>query len=287
MDIELLKTFLEVSRTRHFGKAAENLFVTQSAVSARIKLLEETVGIPLFYRARNNIQLTAAGQKLVRDAEGIVNLWNRARQQVLVRDEIETFLTISGVPSLWDIFLQDWLERLCRIKANTMFQADVQGREAQLRMLRDGSLDLAFTFDNPNESNLISREVTQVPLILVSAQSEITIDQAMSDGYILVDWGTSFALAHAQHFPDMPPPALRVGLGRIALSLLLNVGGAAYLAAPTARSHLEAGELFVVGDAPTIERAAFAIYARDNDRRQIIESILDEGLTDDGKDSEV
>ncbi len=39
MDTDLLKTFLEVSKTRHFGKAANNLFVTQAAVSARIKHL--------------------------------------------------------------------------------------------------------------------------------------------------------------------------------------------------------------------------------------------------------
>ena len=41
MDIEILKTFLEVARVRHFGKASESLFITQSAVSARIRLLEE------------------------------------------------------------------------------------------------------------------------------------------------------------------------------------------------------------------------------------------------------
>ena len=41
MDIRFLTTFIEVAKTRHFGKAAENLYLTQSAVSARIKLLEE------------------------------------------------------------------------------------------------------------------------------------------------------------------------------------------------------------------------------------------------------
>ena len=41
MDIDLLRTFLEVYRTRHFGRTAENLYLTQSAVSARIRLLEE------------------------------------------------------------------------------------------------------------------------------------------------------------------------------------------------------------------------------------------------------
>ncbi|MGH8579235.1 MAG: LysR family transcriptional regulator [Gammaproteobacteria bacterium] len=49
MDTEVLKTFLEVNRTRHFGKAAGNLFITQSAVSARVRQLEEAVGVALFF----------------------------------------------------------------------------------------------------------------------------------------------------------------------------------------------------------------------------------------------
>ena len=48
MDIRFLTTFIEVAKTRHFGKAAENLYLTQSAVSARIKLLEEYFHTTLF-----------------------------------------------------------------------------------------------------------------------------------------------------------------------------------------------------------------------------------------------
>ena len=82
MDIGLLKTFLEVNRTRHFGHAADNLYLTQSAVSARIRLLEQSVGVPLFTRTRNNIELTPAGQKLLKHAENILTAWNRARQEI-------------------------------------------------------------------------------------------------------------------------------------------------------------------------------------------------------------
>ena len=55
MDIGLLKAFIEVYRTRHFGNAAKNLFISQSAVSARIRQLEDELGIRLFTRDRNNI----------------------------------------------------------------------------------------------------------------------------------------------------------------------------------------------------------------------------------------
>lgn len=49
MDTELLKTFLEVSRTRHFGRAAESLYLTQSAVSFRIRQLENQLGCEPFH----------------------------------------------------------------------------------------------------------------------------------------------------------------------------------------------------------------------------------------------
>ena len=98
MDIDLLKTFLEVNRTRHFGRAADNLFITQSAVSARIQQLEERLGVRLFTRSRNNIQLTPQGRKLVRFAETITNVWNRARLEVAVEDETQIALSTGAIP---------------------------------------------------------------------------------------------------------------------------------------------------------------------------------------------
>ncbi|MGF1808122.1 LysR family transcriptional regulator, partial [Aliivibrio sifiae] len=71
MDTDLLKTFLEVTKTRHFGRAAEHLFLTQSAVSFRVRQLESQLGNPLFTRQRHNVQLTAAGERLLPYAEAI------------------------------------------------------------------------------------------------------------------------------------------------------------------------------------------------------------------------
>lgn len=82
MDTELLKTFLEVQKTRHFGKAADNLYLTQSAVSFRIRQLEQSLGTNLFYRSRNNIQLTASGEALLPHAIAVIQALNNARLQI-------------------------------------------------------------------------------------------------------------------------------------------------------------------------------------------------------------
>ena len=72
MDLELLRTFLEVHRNRHFGRASETLHLTQAAVSARIKHLESLLGVQLFDRLRRDIRLTPEGNRLVRYAERLL-----------------------------------------------------------------------------------------------------------------------------------------------------------------------------------------------------------------------
>lgn len=275
MDTDLLNTFIEVHRTRHFGRAAENLFLTQSAVSARIRLLEETLGVQLFTRARNDIQLTPAGSRLLKHAEAILNAWNRARQETALGEQDAAQLAIGAVWSLWDIFLQEWLHRLHRHRPRVSLQAEAHATEVLIRKLLDGVLDLAFTYEPPQLAELEVREVQPIRLILVASQPQSTAAQAVADGYIWTDWGTSFAIAHARHFPGLPPPSMRVGLGRMALALLLDGGGAAYLAEPMATDYLRSGRLHRVVDAPEIDRQVYAVYPYAIERRSLIVDALE------------
>jgi len=275
MDISLLKTFTEVNRTRHFGQAAENLFITQSAVSARIRLLEQTVGVPLFTRARNNIELTYAGEKLLKHADSIISAWNRAKQEIAVEDIAQIPLAVGGVPSLWDILLQQWLNNLIMRDPNVTVHAEVHGPEVLVRRLLDGALDLAFSFESLQMTELVVKEVATINLVLVSSKPDLNAEQAVKSDYVLVDWGTSFAIAHAQHFVDIPPPRLHVHLGRIAYAYLLECGGSAYLAESMVGEELQTKKLFRVEDAPVIKRLAYAAYSPVSDKRQFIDEVLD------------
>lgn len=91
MDTELLKTFLEVSKTRHFGRAAESLYLTQSAVSFRIRQLETQLGTNLFTRHRNNIRLTVAGERLIPYAESLMNTWLLAKKRLAMLLNIQSY----------------------------------------------------------------------------------------------------------------------------------------------------------------------------------------------------
>ena len=100
MDTELLKTFLEVERTRHFGRAAENLYLTQAAISSRIRQLENTLGVSLFNRHRNNINLTPAGERLKPHAEAIMTSWSRALQESALGSDQSLQIALGGATYL-------------------------------------------------------------------------------------------------------------------------------------------------------------------------------------------
>ena len=274
MDIDLLRTFLEVYRTRHFGRTAENLYLTQSAVSARIRLLEETLGAPLFTRTRNDIQLTPAGTRMLKYAEAILNAWNRARQDAALGEEDKVSLAIGASYSLWDILLQDWMHQLYGTMPRVSLQAEALGPELLIRKLLDRALDVAFMFEPPQMAELEVREIALIRLIMVADRPNLTAREAVGNGYIMTEWGTSFAIAHARHFPDMPPPAVRMGLGRMALAFLLYNGGATYLAEQAVSEHLASERLHRVNDAPIIDRQVYVVYPIASERKPLLEQAL-------------
>ena len=82
MDTELARTFLEIVSTGSFVRASDRLNVGQTTVSARIRILEQQLGRPLFVRNKGGATLTPEGERFLRYAPAFVQLWQRARHQV-------------------------------------------------------------------------------------------------------------------------------------------------------------------------------------------------------------
>jgi DNA-binding transcriptional LysR family regulator len=274
MDINDFRTFLEVCRTRHFGQAAKNLCVTQSTVSARIRNMEEQLGTKLFSRERNNIQLTTTGERMRQYAEVITTSWNQARQEIGAAKASRTAFCIGGLPSLWDISLQHWLNRLIPTHQDLAIHAEIHGVETLYRRIVQDTMDIAFLFDHINNDQLVCQTILDIELILVSSRPGLNAAEALTNHYIMVDWGTAFNNQHAQHFADIARPHLHVSHGRIALDYILANGGNAYLAKPMAAEHINQGELYTIANAPVIQRPAYAIYNKASDKLELIESLL-------------
>jgi DNA-binding transcriptional LysR family regulator len=79
MDLRQLEYFAAVARHRHFRRAAEDLYVTQSAVSQQVRRLEAELGLALLRRTPRGVELTPAGEELLGRAEAILAEVARAR----------------------------------------------------------------------------------------------------------------------------------------------------------------------------------------------------------------
>jgi DNA-binding transcriptional LysR family regulator len=275
LDTELLKTFLEVCRTRHFGKAAENLYVTQAAVSSRIKQLESRLGLALFSRLRNNIKLTPAGERLIPHAEAVLNTWQRAFQEVAITSKQSIQLALGGSPNVWDLMLQNSLYELKVSKPELAIRAEVLSHTVVTRQLLERSLDLALVFDSPKVDEIITVKLFQLPLELVSTKDHLNIADIASVGYIMLDWGTLFSIQHAKLCKQLPPPTLHTNIARVALDYMLQAGGAAYLPTQLVDPYIENKQLFRVNDAPDMHRDVFVSYHKDNVKTDLIESVIE------------
>ncbi len=272
MDLELLRTFLELNRTRHFGRAAEALHLTQAAVSSRLKSLEQQLGVSLFERSRREMRLTPEGGRLIRHAERQIAAWRAARQDVSLPGSEQ--MVIGGSLRLWDVLLQQWLHALRQAYPEMAVIAESQTPDYLTRRLIDGTLDVAIMLEPAQLDILQIREIATLEFVCVSSFSGLNIDQVFAGGYVYVDWGLSHGLDHRRAFPDAPEAMTRVSQPKIALEYIQMLGGSAYLPMRMISEHLKSGLLYAVKDAPVFHRPAYAAYPVRSPRMELIEQSL-------------
>jgi len=273
MDLELLRTFIEVNRTRHFGEAAESLHVTQAAVSARIKQLESMLGVQLFERLKRDIQLTPEGHRLLRHAETLLAGWQKARQEVTAGGAKQQ-LSIGGTSGLWQTSLQEWFIRLRQELPDVALITDTHTTATLTRRLVTGLLDVAFMLEPPQVEALQLKEVALVQLIMVSSDGEQSAEEALANDYLMTDWGIAHTVNHRRAFPDAPEPQLRIGQSAIAHQHILNIGGSAYLPARLVTDDIATGQLYMVQDAPTFEYTVYGVYTLRGTKSALIKEAL-------------
>lgn len=274
MDTELLKTFLEVYKAGHFGRAAERLFLTQSAVSARIRLLEDSLGEPLFHRQRNNLRLTSAGQRFLGYAQTIVETWQRARHEISLPDDFTTSIAIAALSDLWDLCLLDWIGQVHQHAPDVALLTSTWPAAGLTQLVINGQQDLGFQFEPLCAAELDTRFIRRVTLRLVSSIPELLPEDAFTRRYVMVDWGTAYMEKLTREYADLKP-VMFMSQGRLAMQWVLAHGGTLYLPDEWALPLIAEGTLFAVEGALTIQRDISACWRLDHAQAPLIQGLLD------------
>lgn len=271
MDTELARTFLEIVSTGSFIRAGERLHVSQTAVSARIRSLESQLGRPVFVRNKAGASLTPAGEKFLRYAPSILQMWERARHDVAVPPGRSAVLAIGGELALWDPLLLNWLLWMKHSASDVALRVQVATQETLMRQVAEGVLDLAIMYAPQILPGLTVEQILDEKLVLVTTD----IEQPTSNdaGYVYIDWGMEFAMQHGVSFPDRPSPTMVMGLGPLGLRYILEVGGSGYFRMSSVRPYLVSGRLKLIPDAPEMPYPVYVVYAT-RDKAKPVEPAL-------------
>lgn len=161
MDIRQLQYFVGIAETGRFSEASKMLFVTQSAVSQQIKLLEEELGTQLFVRQAHSVMLTESGKELFPLAKNVLNGMEECRNRILnlkglTCGTLNIGLTFSLEPYIRETMLA-FMTRYPKVKVNAYYKS----LSDLLCMLKNHEIDIMFSMmpTSPHEF------VTSTPLL--------------------------------------------------------------------------------------------------------------------------
>lgn len=252
MNLEELRTFLEVVETGNLVAAARRLNVTPSTITARINGLEEEIGQKLLHRNKSGAELTSPGFKFKRYAELMVQLWGQARAEVSLPKGFDGVCNVGLDFDLWEGLGERFLAHL-RTHAPGVALAFWPGEQRMLdRWLSIGLVDIAFCYAPQAGEKFASRVLFDDALILVSRDRMES--PRLDAAYVYVDHGDDFRRQHAAAFPGDVASALVIASSDWALKHILMNGGAGYLPERHVHTALADGRLHRVPNAPDFTR---------------------------------
>ena len=163
MDInyELYKVFFHVASSLSFSEASKQLFISQSAVSQSIKTLEKKLGQPLFIRSTKKVQLTPAGEILLKHIEPAMNLIRRGEGQLLEANTLGLGqLHIGASDTICRYYLVPYLNRFHKQFPHVHIKVTNQTSIACASLLEHGQVD--FIVVNYPNSALSSTHIPRV-----------------------------------------------------------------------------------------------------------------------------
>lgn len=164
MTLDQLKTFLWVSRLGGVRKAAQEMNITQPAVSGRIAALEESLGTTLFERTHRGVSLTKQGVLLRDYAEKIADLVERIKSNVVPAESVNSLLRIGVAETIVQLWLPSFLSALYEKYPNLNVEISVDVTVDLRQQLIERSLDLAILMGPVSEFSVDNVELPPVEL---------------------------------------------------------------------------------------------------------------------------
>jgi DNA-binding transcriptional LysR family regulator len=163
-----LRVFESVARHLSFSRAAEELFLSQPAVSMQIKQLENQVGLPLFEQIGKKIYLTEAGKELYHYSRAVAQQLSDMEHALNELKGLERGRLSIAVVSTANFFAPQLLARFVQQHPGVQVSLSVVNRETVLRQLAENEIDLAIMGLPPEGLDVRWQPFMENPLVVIA-----------------------------------------------------------------------------------------------------------------------
>jgi LysR family transcriptional regulator, low CO2-responsive transcriptional regulator len=251
-----LKVFEAVARNLSFSRAAEELHLTQPAVSTQVRKLEEHAGLPLFEQLGKKIHLTPAGAQMLQSSRAIIQQFQE------VEEAMTQFKGVSGgklnvtVISAGDYFFPRLLVEFARRHSGVTLNFGVCNREELLGQLAENRTDLAIMVRPPLDADTLAEAFAPHPYVVVAApdhplaaKKRIPVSRIAREPFIVREKGSdtwnSMEDAFGTHLAQLNI-AMEIKSTETIKQAVMAGMGVSFLSAHTISRELQAGSLAVL-----------------------------------------
>ncbi|KHE71983.1 LysR family transcriptional regulator [Halobacillus sp. BBL2006] len=270
MDFKWLRTFLLAAEELNFRKVAEQLFITQPAVSLHIRQLEDHLGAKLFQKKGRHIQLTEFGKKFRVDAHDLLNHYDSMIQRVNRRQQgYDSTLSIAMTPLLVESVFPTIIRKYTELYPNLELSIKVVDSSSLQKLVEASEVELAFSCLPALYSNLVCEKLLEEKISLVAVHDRWDEETAPPlDAIEILSSSTIFTDHHPAYWGRLKRDIqnqlssyrfLPVSQSHVVKRFILEGMGVSFLPSLITRREIKEGRLMKI-DTPFLELPSSAIY---------------------------
>ncbi|MES9966943.1 MAG: LysR family transcriptional regulator [Sedimenticola sp.] len=209
LTIRQLKVFEAVATHLSFTRAAEELYLSQPAVSMQIKQLEESIGLPLFEKLGKKIHLTDAGKELHHYGRSIFRQLDEMEEVLESMKGLNRGKLDIAVASTVNYFAPRALGAFSKLYPGVTLSLEVTNRKSLMRMLDQNEKDLVLMGQPPKDLDLESEPFLENPLVIIAppghplaGKKRVSLEQIAEETFLMREEGSGTRLAMERFFED-------------------------------------------------------------------------------------
>src|SRR3989454_8229945 len=200
MTLTELKYIVAVARERHFGRAADACFVSQPTLSVAIKKLEDELGMPLFERRSNDVTLTDTGERIVAQAQRVLDEAGRIKEIAKSgKDPLNGALRLGVIYTIGPYLLPSLVRQAIAHTPQMPLMLQENFTVKLLEELRTGELDCAILAEPFPDANLAIAPLYDEPFMAavpsahpLATRSKVSAEELKNETMLLLGTGHCF-----------------------------------------------------------------------------------------------